>query len=291
MADVAQNSLHLYKRTLHEYIGILKVPTLGPELFLLEQLDWRLHFQRWSVLYVYVFLLKACVLSTETAPGMESEVQKSFGTSLQYLFVLFFNFSIYGVLATHLGWFIVVKSSGCCGNVGYLIVAVAYLATSITHVGYFGLSGFLQVRSPRLLDEVLGLALLVCSIFISLACFKLFEGIPGSSEPLMRPPALDPGNPLAVLQSSRTVLGELPADELMEQGNAFELRPSATSFPAGSDGTTRDQEEETPENTTRLANEAGAGEACIEQPEVTCDKQPEPRTKAGRVDQPDDPDF
>merc|ERR1719313_936255 len=49
---------------------------------------------------------------------------------------LLINTVIYGLFVTHMGWFCVIKSRGCCGRIGYLLWAIFYVITALVRSGY-----------------------------------------------------------------------------------------------------------------------------------------------------------
>lgn len=220
-----------YCASFREYLKVLGKPKLTHDMLQFEQPDWRLHFQAWNTLYVYTMLLKGSVFLLLLC--MHLSVTSMYEPEMWIMagaFVLSFavHFLLYTVLATHLAWFVVWKSYGCCGKTGYVVLAVFYLAMAFTHVSYYLVGNTSSLVNPfELLHGVFALAVLIPSIFVSLACFKLFEGVPGTSQPLMQPD--EAGEPLQEVTVTGSPLEESPIEALQESSTPFQELP-AESF-------------------------------------------------------------
>lgn len=204
-----------YRHTFGEYMATLKgCSLLTHDMLQFEQTDWCEHFKLWNRLYVYMVLLKGVVVF------VAKDVGKPLGTGWAFLLSFILNYCVYTLLATHLAWFVILRSYGCCGKTGYIVIAVMYLAMGLSHVGYLSITAYPFATLLEFVIAIIAFAILICSIFVSLACFKLFEGVPGQTQPLMRSDEV--GEPLQEVSSGSLIipvqpLHESPSQELLTE--------------------------------------------------------------------------
>lgn len=171
------NPLKAYAESLPEFLRIMTAAALNQDMLQFEQQDWRRHFESWNGIYLRVFLLKGLAAFLELCNGPQGSMASSMSFFLKYLF----NFFVYGLLAAHAAWIVVVKPYCRCGRTGYAVIGAGYLATSLTHICYFSVSANAAATLFNFAHGILSFAALVCTVFMSLACFKLFEGLPRTS--------------------------------------------------------------------------------------------------------------
>ena len=189
-----------YGSSIQEYIALLRAPKLVPSMVDFHPANPKQLYQDWNILQTFVRLFIG--LSFFMAMAVNSLGQNNVGDALTFIIAAFISSALI-VLLHHLPWHCLVKRSGCCGVLGYVIWGFLYLIGSIAILAQwyhllirlgFAQQMLQESQSPKKvpLSIALGPFLLgLADVFMFLGCVVGAEQVARARERDLESPLLD----------------------------------------------------------------------------------------------------